>query len=117
MLSLRRLGLLVLMLATASAASADSYRARRAADGHPDLGGLWTSISLTELERPMWAPALTLSDAQAQAFEARRPKEFASVEDGVGGRASETGLWPENGVHLARIDGRARISWIVDPVD
>ncbi len=99
------------------AANAGPYRAPRAADGHPDLGGLWTSISLTELERPAWAPALTLTNAEAQAFEARRQKEFASVEDGIGGRASEIGFWPETGAHLARIDGKARSSWIVDPAD
>jgi hypothetical protein len=112
-----RLGLLIVLLAAASAAVAGGYRAPRAADGHPDLGGLWTSISLTELERPAWAPGLTLSDAEALAFEARRQKEFASVEDGVGGRASEIGFWPQTGAHLARIDGKARSSWIVDPAD
>ena len=108
--------LLALVLAASNAGAAD-YRAPRAADGHPDLGGLWTSISLTELERPTWAPSLVLSDAEARAFEARRQKEFASVEDGVGGRASEIGFWPETGAHLARIDGKARSSWIVEPAD
>jgi hypothetical protein len=105
------------ILAAASAAAAQSYRAPRAADGHPDLGGLWTSVSLTELERPAWAPALKLTDAEARAFEARRQKEFANVEDGVGGRSSEIGFWPETAAHLARIDGQARSSWIVDPAD
>jgi hypothetical protein len=105
------------VLLTSSPAGAAGYHAPRDAFGHPDLGGLWTSISLTELERPSWAPALILNDAEASAFEARRQKEFASVEDGVGGRASEIGFWPETGAHLARIDGKARSSWIVDPAD
>jgi hypothetical protein len=105
------------VLVMATGAVAGKYRPPRAADGHPDLGGLWTSISLTELERPSWAPALTLTGAQALAFEARRKKEFASAEDGVGGRASEIGFWPETGARLARIDGKARSSWIVDPAD
>lgn len=63
MLSLRRAALVISVLAAASAACAGSYRAPRAADGHADLGGLWTSISLTKLERPEWAASLTLTDA------------------------------------------------------
>ena len=112
-----RLTLAIALLAAACVANAGGYRAPRAADGHPDLGGLWSSISLTELERPSWSPALILSDAQALAFEKRRQKEFAAVEDGVGGRASEIGFWPETGAQLARIDGHARSSWIVEPAD
>ena len=120
MLSLRRVGLLTVLLAavsSAGAASGASYRAPRAADGHADLNGLWTSISLTKLERPEWVSSLTLTEAEAPAFEARKLKEFAAVEDGVGGRDSEIGFWPETSAHLARIDGQARTSWIVDPVD
>ena len=111
----RGAAIVCVVLAVASAASAGGYRAPRAADGHPDLGGLWSSISLTELERPNWAPMLILSDAEALAFEQRRQREFASVEDGVGGRDSEIGFWPETGASLARIDGKARSSWIVEP--
>ena len=117
MLSLRRAALVISVLAAASAACAGGYRAPRAADGHADLGGLWTSISLTKLERPEWAASLTLTDAEAPAFEARKLQEFAAVEDGVGGRDSEIGFWPETRAHLARIDGRPRTSWIVDPAD
>jgi hypothetical protein len=113
----RTCALALAILVAAFGAAAGGYHAPRAADGHPDLGGLWTSVSLTELERPAWAPVLTLSEAEAKAFEARRQQEFASVEDGVGGRASEIGFWPETGAHLARIDGKARSSWIVDPAD
>ena len=117
MLSLGRAALGIALLAAASTACAGSYRAPRAADGHADLGGLWSSISLTKLERPEWASALTLTGAEALVFEARKLKEFAAVEDGVGGRDSEIGFWPETSAHLARIDGRPRTSWIVDPAD
>jgi len=117
MLSARAALVVAVALAAASAAAAGSYRAPRAADGHPDLGGLWTSISLTDLERPAWAPGLVLTEEEAKAFEARRQKEFAAVEDGVGGRATELGFWSEDVAHLARIDGKPRSSWIVDPAD
>ena len=38
MLNLRRVGLLIVLLAAASTAGAANYRAPRAADGHADLG-------------------------------------------------------------------------------
>jgi hypothetical protein len=104
------------VLLAASSALAGGYRAPRDAYGHPDLGGIWTSTSLTELERPASLKALTITDAEAAAFEQRRTKEFASVEDGVGGRASELDFWAP-AAKLARIDGKARSSWIVDPAD
>jgi hypothetical protein len=110
------LGLAVAVF-TLSAAHAAPYRAPRNAQGRPDLGGLWTSTSLTELERPDTFKTLTVSDAEARAYEARRPDEFAKTDiDDVGGRQSEAGFWTV-GVRLARIDGKARTSWIVDPAD
>src|SRR5258708_5873740 len=102
---------------TLSAAQAGPYRAPRDAAGHPDLGGLWTSTSLTELERPGAFKTLIVSDAEAKAYEQRRPEEFATTDiDDVGGRQSEAGFWAV-GARLARIDGKARTSWIVDPAD
>jgi hypothetical protein len=102
---------LVLALA-ACAASAWSETVR------PDLSGLWTSASLTELERHPGLKTLTLSDAEAAAFEARRPAEFMAEgsRDDVAARAANEGWWdlPRK---LARIDGKARSSWIVDPPD
>jgi hypothetical protein len=110
------LGLAAALL-TLSAAQAGPYRAPRDAQGHPDLGGLWTSTSLTELERPARFTALTVSDVEAKAYEQGRPDEFATTDiDDVGGRQSEAGFWTV-GVRLARIDGKARTSWIVDPAD
>ena len=94
MLSLCRLGLLTVLLAAASAAGASGYRAPRAADGHADLGGLWTSTSLTELERPARFKTLTVPDAEAAAYEQHRPDEFSTTDiDDVGGRQSEAGFW------------------------
>jgi hypothetical protein len=114
----RRVSVIALAtLAAASAAFAGAYRAPRDPWGHPDLGGLWTSTSLTELERPAALKTLTLPDDAARAYEARRAKDFAGVEDGVGGRQTEIGFWPIGDARLARIDGKARTSWIVDPAD
>lgn len=81
-----------------------------------DLGGYWSNTFLTELERPVGIATLTLPDAEATALEARRLAAFRNVQDGVGGRESETGFW-EIGTGLARIGGQARTSWIVEPAD
>ncbi|HEX4712835.1 hypothetical protein [Phenylobacterium sp.] len=98
-------------------AEAGPYRAPRDAEGHPDLGGLWTSTSLTELERPKAFATLTVSDAEARAYEQRRPDEFANTDiDDIGGRQTEAGFWTV-GAKLARIDGKARTSWLIDPPD
>ena len=84
----------------------------------PDLTGLWTSTSLTELERPKGFASLTVSDAEAAAYERRRPEEFRhpADDDEVGARSSESDYW-DPGAKLARIGGQARTSWIVDPAD
>lgn len=83
-----------------------------------DLTGLWTSTSLTELERPKGFTSLTVSDTEAAAYERRRPDEFRHPvdDDEVGARSSESEFW-DPGAKLARIEGRARTSWIVEPAD
>jgi hypothetical protein len=109
--------LLLVLLLAASSAQAAGYRAPRNALGHPDLGGLWTSTSLTELERPARFKTLTVPDAEAAAYEQHRPGEFSNTDiDDVGGRQSEANFW-DLGARLARIDGKARTSWIVEPAD
>src|SRR4051812_10377938 len=89
-----------------------------AADGapHPDLTGLWTSSSLTMLERPPNVPSLSVPEAEAAAFEKRVIAADAADTDEVGGRSSEIGFWDFGG-HFARMDGQVRTSWIVEPAD
>jgi hypothetical protein len=83
----------------------------RAPDGRPSLDGVWSLRSLTTLERRPIFTSLTLSADDAKAFEAKadgRPP----ITDDVGQIDTE---WWEPGAALARIDGGARTSWIVDP--
>src|SRR6201996_3773796 len=48
------------------------YKAPLAADGHPDLQGVWTSATVTRLERnPKYGPNLTLTDAEVRKIEAK----------------------------------------------
>lgn len=82
---------------------------------HPDLSGLWSTASLTSEERDDAFKTLTVSEADAAAYEKKhrgRPPE--DPEDTVGGAESE---WWETDVGLARIRGQVRTSWIVSPAD
>jgi len=82
----------------------------------PDLSGLWTSSSLTMLERPEAAPRRVLSEAEAGVIETRVMAADAADTDDVGGRSSEVGFWNFGG-RFARIDGQVRASWLVEPDD
>lgn len=85
---------------------------------HSDLSGMWTSASLTQLERPKRFKTLTISDAEAAEYAVQRPEEMRKVEvDDVGGRQSEVDAWDLNGMTLALIGGTRRTSWIVAPSD
>jgi hypothetical protein len=104
-------GLLALAMATSATA-----RPQPAAK-HPDFTGLWTTASLTNLERPEDLKTLTLTEAQAQAYEKAhrgKPPDFPPGEDIVGGATSE---WWETDVGLARIRGQIRSSWLIAPAD
>src|SRR5690242_5044970 len=86
------------------------------ASGHADLTGLWTSSSLTMLERPDVVPKSVLSEGEAATYEKRALAAVSADSDDVGGRSSEVGFWNFGG-RFARIDGQVRASWIVEPAD
>src|SRR5262245_39120953 len=52
----------------ASSATAPGYQPPRTADGKPDLQGLWTNASITDLERPGGTTQLVLSKSEAAEF-------------------------------------------------
>jgi hypothetical protein len=81
-----------------------------------DLTGLWTSASLTMLERPESVPKRIVPEAEAATYERRVMAADGADSDDVGGRSSEFGFWNFGG-RFARIDGQVRASWIVDPDD
>jgi hypothetical protein len=86
------------------------YKAPRTALGQPDLEGLWTSNSLSRLERPDIYPTVVISEAQARAV---RPLPLIAPDD-TGQADSET---YDEGLALARVRGEIRTAWIVDPPD
>ncbi len=124
---------LACMLAAPLAAQTPKARPKNAAlprtsDGHPDFQGIWTNATLTRLERPAeLAGKLTLTDAEAQAFE---KKDIAQGQDQpadkplilgdavfTGANVGYNALFIDRGSELARVDGVKRSSLIVDPPD
>jgi hypothetical protein len=106
---------LAALAAAAGAGHAGPYKVPRNAFGQPDLEGLWSSMSMTRLERPPGAPLTFPTKAQEEAYEAQRRAAIHARRQGdvFGQNESE---WQEE-FPLARIDGRLRTSWIVSPAD
>jgi len=64
------LSLLPLEVAGQTRAAAAHWTPARTPDGHPDLQGVWTSATLTPLERPLeLARTPVLTQAEAAAYE------------------------------------------------
>lgn len=97
------------------AALVSAFAAGAAVAQVPDLSGLWTNASLTNLERPTVFRSLELTDTEAAAYERSHPGTPEPTRgDAVGQDGTE---WWEMGGKLGRLGGRARSSWIVDPED
>jgi hypothetical protein len=100
----------------------------RAPDGHPDLQGVWTNATITPMNRPaQFKDQPTVSDAVAREYE-KKDKEVLDSQDGqsdgpliAAAGSSGTGgynvLFVDRGTQLARVDGQARTSLIIDPPD
>jgi hypothetical protein len=101
-----------------------------AADGHPDLQGIWTNATLTPMERPAaFAGKPTVTDSEARAYEKKdletndidNPNAPLLAAAGSGSGADAVGgynnLFMDRGSELARVDGVKRTSLIVDPAD
>ncbi len=97
--------------------AAGRWTAPRTVWGQPDLQGLWTSATLTPLERPeQQAERSTMTDEEAAAIEAesaarRAASDGKSAPGSVGGYNQ---VWMDAGT---RIVGDRRTSLIVDPPD
>jgi hypothetical protein len=98
-----------------------------AADGHPDLSGIWTNATITPIERPAQFSQLNITDAEAASFEKSQAQDLQS-EDGqsdgkiirAAGSAGTGGynvLFVDRGTQMIRVDGVKRSSLIVDPPD
>ena len=87
--------LFVLLLSAASAAGGQArpWVAPRAADGHPDLQGLWENNSATPLERPAaFAGKPRLTQPELDALKAQAARLFSADADAVFGDAFYLGI-------------------------
>jgi hypothetical protein len=112
------------LAASPLAAAAAPYRAPRTAAGAPDLNGVWTYNWLTDLERdPDDFKTLIVPEAAALAYEKRandpvaQAADFAAKHPGEPNFDEDDGFYAWGDYRLARIDGQARSSIIVDPAD
>ena len=117
-----------LPVAKPRAASSKEWKISRTADGHPDLQGIWTNATLTRMERP---PELAnkpiLTEAEAGEVEQKDLDAGKEPENGKplilgnivfsGANDGYNALFIDRGTRLARVDGVARTSLIVDPPD
>jgi len=90
----------------------------RSPDGHPDLQGIWTNATLTQLERPDdLASKSTLSEQEAIDY-AKRFLPANDRRDGGDTANRDRGynaLFIDKGTDLAIVDGMRRTSLIIDP--
>jgi hypothetical protein len=100
----------------------------RTADGHPDLQGIWTNVTLTPMERPaVFAGKLNVTDAEAAVYEKQNNDELKAADGkadadfhrraGSGETGGYNALFIDRGSELARVDGVKRTSLIIDPTD
>jgi hypothetical protein len=123
---LGRTAFAILLLLCAKGALGEAYRAPRTAVGTPDLQGVWTSESLTVLQRPKAFKDLIATPYEAAAYEKARRERFAkgiaptspdAPPPEAGKVEDESAEWTGGPPGLARIRGEIRTSWIVEPAD
>lgn len=116
----------LLVGASLSALSAQAQDSER-----PDLEGIWTNASLTNLTRPRGVDSLIVSAEEARVIAANTP--IAGLEggldegDGVNdtpeaagddfGTRAYNNFWVDPGSNLALVKGEYRSSYVVDPAD
>jgi hypothetical protein len=116
---------------TSSMAQTGAAGTPRTLDGRPDLQGMWTNSSITDLERPEGVAQLVLSESEAERFrrndalynrlvsEDRPSDPDAGPLDGsdlIGGQGYN-GFWLDPGRQVGMVKGQYRSSWIVEPAD
>ncbi|MBC7984039.1 MAG: hypothetical protein H7Y02_09300, partial [Candidatus Obscuribacterales bacterium] len=135
LLALLTLGALASVTAVGSAVFAaepvKSWKTPRTADGHPDLQGVWTSATLTRLERPDEfgdRRALTAAEVrQIEGTEAEYVQNAAKPTDLTDAKKANpdctafqfgcgyNNFWIDRGSKVVTVNGEKRSSIVIDP--
>jgi hypothetical protein len=124
---LLKLAILATLAGTAAQAAPAAYHAPRTPYGTPDLQGIWTNTALTFLQRPPIFKSLIATDKEEAMLIAGFKQMAGSIisPDPVDPKLPAPPVvkeapqadYIEMDLHLARINGQPRSSWIVDPAD
>jgi hypothetical protein len=114
----------ILLVLALSAMGADQ-KLPRTPDGHPDLQGIWTNVTLTPMERVPAFKALEVSEAEAAAYEKREKARTIDgdvnstllQQAGSAGTGAYNDLFIDRGQQYIRLNGKVRTSLVVDPPD
>jgi len=106
-------------VAQAPAPAAKRSTVPRAADGHPDLQGIWTNATITPFERPAaLAGKEFLTPEEAAAFEKQVARAGEAADRPESRRQGDPGsynqAWMDRGTHVVKT---RRTSMVVDPPD
>ena len=125
-----KLARMAALCACGAAAQATTPALKRAADGHPDLQGIWTSATLTRLERPdEFGDRLVLTDAEVRKIEgteadyvaaAAKPSDLNKANPDCTRFQFGCGynnFWIDRGSKVVTINGEKRSSLIIDPAN
>jgi hypothetical protein len=87
-----------------------------------DIDGVWSFATLTPLERPAaFEGRATITDTEAAEYErqliASNDRDRRWDDRAIDVSAGYNEFWFDRGAHLARVNGQARTSLIVDPAD
>ena len=107
------------------AQTAKSSAIPRAADGHPDLQGIWTNATITPMDRI--GDKAAISDGEARAVEKKAAEDLQNNDGasdspllraaGSAGTGGYNMLFIDRGSELTRVDGMKRTGLVIDPPD
>src|SRR5580698_5606086 len=103
----------LLLVSASPVFSQQAWKQGRTSDGQPDIQGVWTSYTITPLERPArWAGKTTLTPEEVKAYEEERAKASAQYPRPGNDVGGDTWLDPGSKMLYG-----GQTSMVIDPPD